>query len=96
MRPYPVEGLDYVKASYHSIHGIIESHWQKKENIFQWEITVPANTTAKLYIPSKGKGHVSESGQKASSSKGVKFLKIDGEYAVYLVGSGSYKFYSVK
>jgi len=96
MRPYPVEGLNFVKASYNSIHGLIESHWQKKDNTFQWEITVPGNTTATVYIPATNKGQVTEGGQKASSAIGVKFLKMDGEYAVYSVGSGSYSFMSVK
>ena len=96
MRPYPVEGLDYVKASYHSMHGLIKSAWQKDGNAFQWEITVPANTAATVYIPATGKAQVTESGQKASSAKGVKFLRMEGEYAVYQVGSGSYSFMSVK
>jgi len=91
-----VEGLDYVKASYHSIHGLIKSHWQKNGNAFQWEITVPVNVTATVYIPATNKAQVTEGGQKASSAKGVKFLKMEGEYAVYEVKSGSYSFLSTK
>jgi len=94
MRPYPVDGLDYVKASYHSMRGMIKSHWQKKNNTFQWEITVPANTTATVYIPATDKALVSEGGQKASAAKGVKFVKMEGDYAVYEVGSGSYSFFN--
>ena len=94
MRPYPVDGIDYVKASYHSIRGMIKSHWQKKNNTFQWEITVPANTTATVYIPATDKALVSEGGQKASAAKGVKFVKMEGDYAVYEVGSGSYSFFN--
>ena len=96
MRPYPVKGLDDVKSSYHSMNGIIKSAWNKNGNAFQWEITVPGNTTATVYIPAKDKAQVTENGQKASSAKGVKFLRMEGEYAVYLVGSGSYSFQSVK
>ena len=96
MRPYPVEGLNYVKASYHSMHGLIKSAWQKTDNAFQWDITVPANTTATVYIPATDKSKVTEGGQKASSAKGVKFLRMEGEYAVYQVGSGSYSFMSKK
>jgi alpha-L-rhamnosidase len=93
MHPYPVAGLDYVKASYHSVHGEIKSHWQKSsDGAFQWEITVPANTIATVYIPAKNEKQITESGQKASSAKGVKLLKMEGEYAVYEVGSGSYSF----
>ena len=96
MRPYPVDGLDYVKASYHSIHGLISSNWQKKDNVFQWEITIPANSIATVYIPATNKAQVTESGQKASSAKGVKFVKMEGEYAVFEVGSGSYNFGAVR
>ena len=94
MRPYPVDGLDYVKASYYSIHGLIKSAWQKNGSAFLWEITVPANTTAMVYVPTTNKAQVTESGQKASSAKGVKFLKMEGEYAVYKVESGNYSFLS--
>jgi len=90
MRPYPVDGLDYVKASYHSLHGLIKSNWQKNGNAFQWEITIPGNTTATVYIPTTDKAQVTEGGQKPA--KGVKFLKMEGDYAVYEVGSGSYNF----
>ena len=94
MRPYPVEGLDHVKASYHSQHGLIKSFWQKNDKAFQWEITVPGNSTATVYIPAKDKARVTESGQKISSAKGVKFVKMEGNYAVYQVGSGNYSFRS--
>ena len=88
--------VDYVKASYHSLHGLIKSNWQKSGNAFQWEITIPANVTATVYIPATNKAQVTESGQKASSAKGVKFRKMEGNYAVYQVGSGNYFFRSEK
>jgi alpha-L-rhamnosidase len=94
MRPYPVEGLDYVKASYHSIHGLIRSSWSKNGDVFQWDITIPANTTAMVYVPAPGKSQVTESGKKPSTAKNVKFMKTEGDYAVYRVGSGSYHFQS--
>jgi alpha-L-rhamnosidase len=51
MRPHPVAGLDYVKASYRSVRGKIESHWQKLDGKFTWHITIPANCTATVYFP---------------------------------------------
>ena len=92
MHPYPVDGLDYVKASYHSIHGMIKSDWQKADGAFRWEITIPANTTATVYIPATNRKRITESGQKTSSAKGVKFISMEGDYAVYEVGSGRYSF----
>jgi alpha-L-rhamnosidase len=96
MRPYPVEGLDFVKASYHSIHGLIKSSWNKDGQTFQWDITVPGNTTALVYVPATNKAQVTEGGVKASSAKGVKFVKMEDGYAVFEVGSGSYLFQSIE
>jgi alpha-L-rhamnosidase len=92
MHPYPVDGLDYVTASYRSVHGEIKSAWKKADGIFNWEISLPANTSATVYIPATNKKQVSESGKKASSAKGVKFIKMENNYAVYEVASGTYNF----
>jgi alpha-L-rhamnosidase len=35
---------------------------------------------------------VKEGGKSASSAEGVKFVKMDGQYAVFEIGSGSYSF----
>ena len=77
------------------MHGQIKSAWNKNDTVFQWKITVPENTTATVYIPAVGKDQVTEGGQKASSAKGVKFVKMEGDYVVFQVVSGSYSFQSV-
>jgi alpha-L-rhamnosidase len=94
MKPYPVDGLNYVKASYKSAKGLIKSEWSKKANgQFVWNITVPCNSTATIYVPIKtDKNKVTESGKKASSSKGVKFLRLTDKYRVFKIGSGNYSF----
>lgn len=51
MKPDFNAGLSYVNASYKSIHGLIKSHWKKNKNTLDWQITIPANTTAKVYLP---------------------------------------------
>jgi len=53
MKPHPIDGLDYVKASYKSVRGEIKSHWIKKNGNFEWDITIPANTSATVYVPGK-------------------------------------------
>jgi alpha-L-rhamnosidase len=93
MKPYPVDGLDYVKASYKSVRGLIKSEWSKTNGLFSWDITVPCNSTATVYIPiTAEKNKVMESGKKASSSKGVKFLHSTEQYRVFKIGSGNYNF----
>jgi alpha-L-rhamnosidase len=93
MKPYPVDGLNHVKASYKSARGLVKSEWTKANGQFTWNITVPCNSTATVYVPiTADKNKVSESGKKAASSKGVKFLRQTDQYSVFKVGSGSYSF----
>lgn len=51
LKPYPIEGLDFVNCSYNSVSGRIESHWKRDGNCFEWDIAIPANTTAEVCLP---------------------------------------------
>lgn len=92
MKPIPVEGLDYVHSEYHSIHGLIKSSWKKEGKSFIWDIIVPCNTTATVYIAAPSEKEVTENGKRASSAEGVKYMDTDNGYVVYKVGSGNYHF----
>jgi alpha-L-rhamnosidase len=94
MKPYPVGNLKFVKASYLSMYGLIKSEWHIRESEFNWEISIPANTTATIYVPAEKKSDVKESGREASKAKGVKFVKLENGRAVYKISSGSYQFIS--
>ena len=56
LKPYPIDGLDFVNCSYESVSGRIESNWRRDGNRFEWNITIPANTEAEVWIPNKS-GH---------------------------------------
>ena len=51
LKPYPIEGLDFVNCTYNSVSGRIESHWKREGNQFEWDFTIPANTTAEVCLP---------------------------------------------
>jgi alpha-L-rhamnosidase len=51
LKPYPIEGLDFVNCAYNSVSGPIESHWKREGNRFEWDIVIPANTTAEVCLP---------------------------------------------
>ena len=51
LKPYPIEGLDFVNCSYNSVSGRIESNWKRNGNHFEWDFTIPANTTAEVCLP---------------------------------------------
>ena len=46
IEPCIVEGLDYAKAGYHSVKGMVTSEWHRTGDRVVLEISVPANTTA--------------------------------------------------
>ena len=50
-KPYPIEGLDFVNCAYNSVSGRIESNWKREGNRFEWDIVIPANTTAEICLP---------------------------------------------
>ncbi|HWR50043.1 MAG TPA: glycoside hydrolase family 78 protein [Bryobacteraceae bacterium] len=92
IRPYTVEGLDFVKASHKSMYGDIRSHWRREGTRMMLDVTVPANTGATIYVPAKGAALVTESGVPAAKAKGVRFLRQEDGSTVFAVGSGSYSF----
>ena len=51
LKPYPIEGLDFVNCAYNSVSGHIESNWKRNGNHFEWDFTIPANTTAEVCLP---------------------------------------------
>jgi alpha-L-rhamnosidase len=92
MKPVPVEGLGWVKASYHSMYGQIESSWKKEAGNFLWEVAVPCNSTAFVYIPTGSRASIKEGGASISSVKGVRFVEEKDGYVLYEIPSGKYSF----
>ncbi|CAM4025689.1 alpha-L-rhamnosidase [Pedobacter westerhofensis] len=92
MKPDFVEGLSHVDASYQSAYGTVKSNWTKKGAHFEWHITLPANTSARVYIPVQDIGRLSESGNKIKEASGLRFIKMEGQRAVLEIGSGEYNF----
>jgi alpha-L-rhamnosidase len=94
MRPEPVPGLDWVKASHRSPYGLIESAWERNGDVFTWHITVPANATATAYVPAKDSASVTESGKPVAEATGVEVVDLEDGRAVLRLGSGKYAFAS--
>ncbi len=92
MKPSFVEGLDYVRASYRCPYGTIRSAWKKEGEKLVWDITVPGNTTAVVYLPAASASNVNEGGKLATESEGVRFIKAEDGFAVFELGSGRYSF----
>jgi alpha-L-rhamnosidase len=88
MKPDFETGLTYVKASYESIYGTITSNWKKNKNNLQWNIAIPANTSAEVYLPTDSISNVILDGKKIN--KTTTSYKIVSNKLVVTLASGSY------
>jgi len=95
MKPSPVGDLEWAEATYHSIRGPISSRWEREGNQFKLRLTIPANTTATVYLPASEDAEVVESGKHAEESEGVEFVCREDDRNVYQIESGAYEFESV-
>ena len=49
--PDPTGKMTYARGYYDSMYGRIESGWKVESGVIRYTFTVPANTTATLYLP---------------------------------------------
>jgi len=94
MHPRPGGGLTHATAELDSMYGRIRSSWTQENGRFAWQVNVPANTTATLYIPAKDLSLVTEGGLQLENAAGVTILQMDDHAAVLRVVAGNYNFSS--
>lgn len=92
VRPIINPDLKFVHASYQCPQGLIVSNQTIDKRAFKWQIEIPANSKAVVYIPAKSAAKIKESGTNINVSKDIKLVgKNDGNVVVE-IGSGRYNF----
>jgi alpha-L-rhamnosidase len=94
IKPQPAGDLQWAKGSYQSVRGTIASDWKRDKNTFELRVSVPANTTADVWIPAKEGSAITEGGKKLTGTNGAKLVRYQDGYAVVETGSGTYDFKS--
>lgn len=92
IRPTIVGDINSASASYETPYGKVSTSWQNTNNSFNLKLSVPANSTALVYLPAKGRTTVWEGEKPAWQSIDIQFVNIKDESFVYQVGSGEYNF----
>lgn len=101
IKPYVPEGLEWVEASVETIRGKVTSRWEQREDGVELTVTVPAGTTGKISVPTRGFGSVAvtESGNPVwnegnfvAGVEGVTGGVMEDGFATFDVGSGTYRF----
>ncbi|MGO9204363.1 MAG: family 78 glycoside hydrolase catalytic domain [Limisphaerales bacterium] len=92
IKPAMVGDVTWAKAAFKSIRGDILCSWTRNGSGWTLKTTLPANTTATVFVPAKSAKEVTESGVLAERSQGVRFIRQEPDSAVYEVASGHYDF----
>lgn len=89
----PTGKMTFARGYYDSLYGRIESAWEVKDGEVRYSFTVPANTSATLYLPAASVDNVTEDGRVLQAGKeGIKEVTYqDGMCKAELL-SGTYHF----
>jgi alpha-L-rhamnosidase len=93
IRPDKGNGLQWAKAIYRSMNGLVESSWKKEGGRFLMHVVIPVNSTARIFVPCS-RGSVNEAGRPAAQSPGLRQLQRQGGSIVFRAASGVYDFAS--
>jgi alpha-L-rhamnosidase len=83
IHPQPVNDLTWAKAIEDSPYGKIKSSWRRTDSRFHLDVTIPANTSATVWIPGT-----------CQAPEGARLVKQEGSGTVLEVGSGQFAFES--
>ncbi|MDW5267174.1 MULTISPECIES: family 78 glycoside hydrolase catalytic domain [Acidobacteriaceae] len=92
IRPAVVDGVDWVRCSYDSKLGKIDSGWKKEGGTLAMDVTIPVGETGTVWVPATNGAAVMEGATSAEKTAGVVFVRRENGAAEYRVASGSYHF----
>lgn len=87
IKPFIPESLSRVNAAIQVLPGRIAVEWKKEAGSLRLVVTVPANTTATVYMPRRLVGEV-------TTNPGLARPKSVNGSAIYEVGSGTFEFFT--
>jgi alpha-L-rhamnosidase len=92
IKPYLPEDLPWAKASVKTVRGEVQSSWSQAESAVTLEVSIPAGTTATVYIPTPKADAIREGDVPAAEAEGVLSVQAEADNTVLTIGSGSYRF----
>ncbi|MBN2291596.1 MAG: glycoside hydrolase family 78 protein, partial [Pirellulales bacterium] len=94
IRPQVLGDLRWARGEYDSIRGKIAVDWRIEGKTLTLKVTIPANTSATVHVPTSDADKILESGRPAAEVEGIKLIGTTDGAAKYEVGSGCYVFRS--
>ncbi|MCP9994140.1 glycoside hydrolase family 78 protein [Streptomyces albogriseolus] len=84
VRPRPGGGINEARATLTSVRGPISTRWKHRHGRFELTCSLPANTTAQVWIPASATDRVQHTGATP--------LRHEDDSQVFRVGSGTHRF----
>jgi alpha-L-rhamnosidase len=82
--------LTWAEGQYHSLSGLITTAWKKEGDRFTYSITVPANTTATVHMPSGNGGTVLIDGVPADETAEARLVAREDGYVIMQMQAGQF------
>jgi alpha-L-rhamnosidase len=89
LEPHFVKGLNHFEASHTGPYGTIISGWTRNREKLEYNVTIPANSTATLVLPAKS---IKENNLPIEKNPFIKITKADNSSLTLSLSSGSYHF----
>ncbi|PXV59964.1 alpha-L-rhamnosidase-like protein [Dysgonomonas alginatilytica] len=91
LRPEIVGDITEVNCTFESPYGLIGSKWRIIGNMFEYDVIVPANTSAEIHIPTLNNEKISVNGKHiGKKEESVSFVGTKNNRTVLSVKSGKY------
>ncbi|MFD3573348.1 alpha-L-rhamnosidase [Streptomyces sp. NPDC058644] len=84
VRPRPGGGVTEAQGSFDALYGPVTTHWKTDSEGFRLTLTLPANTTAEVWIPADERSQVTH--------EAAEFLRMEDGCAVFAAASGTHRF----
>jgi alpha-L-rhamnosidase len=85
VKPFIPDSLSSVRASVQTVRGRVAVDWKKTSGSLFLKVSIPANSTATVYVPAV-------SAKQVQSTPALKSERWEKGVAVYHIGSGDYEF----
>lgn len=92
IKPHLDARITQASSEYKTGYGLVKSSWRTTDQTINFDIEVPANTKATIYVPATAAENISESGKALSIVKEISVKGKEGNYIKVEVGSGKFSF----
>ena len=92
IKPFITDDLSYVDCSYRSVRGQIISNWSFNKGVLNWQVEIPANVKALVFVPAKNPNDIREDGRAVLNNHDLRLIRLSDGYTEFEAVSGVYHF----